>query len=307
MLGYNDSSRHSASTFVVILKNATDWPDWQISLSSRLKKKRCYGAIKPFPCSPSNALTEESDLPASTASADLADQAHGYVTESVDRSLWCVFGNEEDPRKVIQALYDFFFTRTGSNLVALTTEFNELVLTHREKVVQFIARIDRVATSLQALGGPVSEHQLKARLRAGTKHIKEWNTFFALQDMKEAQGDALQYPKLCQAARLYETNIELSSDRALSAIDKANQAPAKPLQYDPRFKNMTCDRCHEKGHKAAVCLAPAPVSRKTEDQRGCYECGEAGHFKRDCPKIKNKTTATDHVGFAGTYRGIRDY
>jgi hypothetical protein len=37
-----------------------------------------------------------------------------------------------DPRKVIQKLYDYFFMNTGSNLVALSSEWANLVVKPNE-------------------------------------------------------------------------------------------------------------------------------------------------------------------------------
>ncbi|GKE54000.1 putative reverse transcriptase domain-containing protein, partial [Tanacetum coccineum] len=54
------------------------------------------------------------------------------------------------------------------------------------------------------------------------------------------------------------------------------------------------DLCNRVGHLACDCRSPANTNA-SNNQRGtkvgqkptCYECGAQGHFKRDCPKLKN--------------------
>ena len=53
---------------------------------------------------------------------------------------------------------------------------------------------------------------------------------------------------------------------------------------------MHCKNCNKKGHTACFCKAPTqPISQVFAAGviQACYECGEAGHFNRSCPKLKN--------------------
>ncbi|GJY18931.1 putative reverse transcriptase domain-containing protein [Tanacetum coccineum] len=48
-----------------------------------------------------------------------------------------------------------------------------------------------------------------------------------------------------------------------------------------------CNKCKKVGHMTRDCKGAAA---NTNTQRGvtCYECGVQGHYKKDCPKLKNK-------------------
>ncbi|GKF60391.1 putative reverse transcriptase domain-containing protein, partial [Tanacetum coccineum] len=51
-----------------------------------------------------------------------------------------------------------------------------------------------------------------------------------------------------------------------------------------------CSNCKRVGHLAKDCRSrPANANNNNNNQKGngCYECGAQGHFRRNCPKLRN--------------------
>nr|GEZ67373.1 hypothetical protein [Tanacetum cinerariifolium] len=62
-----------------------------------------------------------------------------------------------------------------------------------------------------------------------------------------------------------------------------------------------CHKCNRLGHLSRDYRNP-PIVNTWANQRGnvCFECGAQGHFRRECPKLKNNNNRGNQVGNAKT-------
>ncbi|GJZ63594.1 putative reverse transcriptase domain-containing protein [Tanacetum coccineum] len=47
------------------------------------------------------------------------------------------------------------------------------------------------------------------------------------------------------------------------------------------------EKCKRYSHATTNCLVNTNNNKNNQKARACYECGNTGHIKRDCPKLKN--------------------
>ncbi|GKA42691.1 putative reverse transcriptase domain-containing protein, partial [Tanacetum coccineum] len=88
--------------------------------------------------------------------------------------------------------------------------------------------------------------------------------------------------------------------RAYTAGNNKRKGYARPLPYCNKCRlhheglcTMRCGNCKKVGHQTRDCraaIAPNTQRAPVGNQQGiiCYECGRPGHFRKDCPKLRNQ-------------------
>lgn len=281
---------------LTVLKSASDWDQWKFDVKSKLRAKNCYAAIDPFPFRPTGSYEDDEDKRAKYTEKDLS-AAYGFLIPLIDRPLRKIFNvNEDDPRVIIQCLYDFFFVDTGANLVTLTSEFNGQRLLPNEQVLQFAGRINVLRDQMAAHKGEPTQVQLISVFLEGLPN-DDWLIFKQqINAAENISGKVATYEQLCQSAAKFESTIQRSKkDKALMSRPGPNAKPERP----------TCGRCKKVGHISdkcwdTECVKPPPGRGQRNKPLGQSQppnskpppspcdCGEL-HWRRDCPRKKSNT------------------
>ncbi|GJS57973.1 putative reverse transcriptase domain-containing protein [Tanacetum coccineum] len=92
---------------------------------------------------------------------------------------------------------------------------------------------------------------------------------------------------------------QAKNKRKLDDISKSNQNQHQPFKRQKCVKGLHCWAWGEEtGHLACDCRSPAAAANNQRapvaNQRvvTCFECGVQGHYKKDCPKLKNHNRGT---------------
>ncbi|GJS28070.1 putative reverse transcriptase domain-containing protein [Tanacetum coccineum] len=194
----------------------------------------------------------------------------------------------------------------GNDLTAYTQRFQELILLCTRMVPDEEDRVERFIGGLpdNIQGNVIAANP--ARLQDAIRIANQ------LMD-KKVQGYAA---RSAENKRRMESNLRDNRGqqppfkrqntsgqnvaRAYTAGNNERRGYAGPLPYCNKCRlhheglcTMRCGNCKKVGHQTRDCraaIAPNTQRAPVGNQQGiiCYECGRPGHFRKDCPKLRNQ-------------------
>ncbi|GJR20026.1 putative reverse transcriptase domain-containing protein [Tanacetum coccineum] len=204
------------------------------------------------------------------------------------------------PATEIQRMEQELWTLTlkGDDIEAYNNRFHELVLmcpelvsTEKKKIEKYIRGFPEGIKGNVTSSKPATLHdainmarelieqgvQAKA-LRIGDSNKRKW---------EDQQGNNYhqQQNRRQEAAKVYVAAPAKGRGYA-GNLPWCNRCKAhhQPGPCPPR-----CGKCHKLGHQEGECRTRIPVARDNSLQNvTCFGCGNHGHYRSDCPELKNR-------------------
>nr|XP_043619828.1 uncharacterized protein LOC122591635 [Erigeron canadensis] len=193
------------------------------------------------------------------------------------------------PRIEIQKLEAEFWNLTtkGLDVSAYTTGFHELALVYPTMVTSSkptdIKSAVEMTHSLADQMKRQGEREDRIALPSAFDHKRKW-------DEGSSRNQAQQPPKRAEAVKAYTV-----APTAKKGYNGASPYCNKCRSHHRGPCMPPCGRCKRTGHTIQNCRAPnLVVNNNNVVQKGCYECGNEGHMKRDCPRLRNQNNNNNH-------------
>nr|GEX60948.1 putative reverse transcriptase domain-containing protein [Tanacetum cinerariifolium] len=193
----------------------------------------------------------------------------------------------------------------GTDVVAYSQRFQELALMcdrmfseETDKVERYVDGLpDTIHGSVMAANPKTMQDAIEFATEFMNKKINTW---------AEHQADNKRKSHDTTRNNHHQPNKRQNTERAHVAGNgdrRAYKGP-RPLCTKCNYHHDSpcspkCHKCNRFGHLSRDYRNPLNVNTGA-NQRGnvCFECGAQGHFKRECPKLKNNNNWSDKVGNA---------
>ena len=237
--------------------NGNNYATWKIQCKMTLMKDGVWSIADGTETFPDDAQRREQEK-----FIIRRDQALASIVLSIDPSLLYLLGDPQDPFVVWQKLCDQFQKKTWSNKLSLKRKLYGLKLKNYESVQNHIKTMMEIFQELAVIGDAIDEEDKVVHLLA------------SLPEQFDVLVTALQ---------------------ASSEVPSMETVTERLLHEERKVKERESDG-NVTHHGKALAASEEHYYGKYNKQNGppkCYSCGNIGHIKRFCPKLKKEKDASD--------------
>ncbi|KAJ0733114.1 putative transcription factor interactor and regulator CCHC(Zn) family [Helianthus annuus] len=161
----------------------------------------------------------------------------------------------------------------------------------------------------------VDQNRLPKRVKATTAAVTTSAT--PSDNKRKWEGDSSKGSVSVQSQQRKTNDYQNSSQQSSGSQGQGGYRGIHPLcnkcnrHHSGRCRRERCQRCLKIGHEAKDCRSsrpanqnqqlppPAPQNQQQQPQRGnrgCFQCGAEGHYKRDCPQLNQNQNHNNNQG-----------
>ncbi|GJV54224.1 putative reverse transcriptase domain-containing protein [Tanacetum coccineum] len=212
------------------------------------------------------------------------------------------------PRNEIQKMETELWNLTvkGNDLTAYTQRFQELILLCTRMVPDEEDRVERFIGGLpdNIQGNVIAANptRLQDAIRIANQLMDKKVQGYAARsaENKRRMESNLRDNRGQQPPFKRQNTSGQNVARAYTAGNNERKGYAGPLPYCNKCRlhheglcTLRCGNCKKAGHQTRDCraaIAPNTQRAPVGNQQGiiCYKCGRPGHFRKDCPKLRNQ-------------------